>query len=233
MAWNWGQGGMGALSGAAGGAASGAMFGPWGLGIGAGLGGLAGLFSGGFQGDNTGFEQSPNKFSPEQQKVLMQLLQQGQQGLQNPTAGFEPIEKYARNKFASESIPSLAERFTAMGGSDTRGSSDFAGMLGGAQSEFDQGLAAYKAQYGQQGQQNALQLLQMGLQPQNENIYFGQRPNLGGQLLEMGGNIAGSYAAGGGKFPGFGGSSGNSGFTPKSTSRLPELLKLYKSMGKI
>ncbi len=195
MAFNLG----GALKGGLGGAAGGAALGPWGAAGGGVLGALAGLFSpNAEQQQKQAYGQTPNKFSPEQQGALSSLLKQGQAGLQNPTAGFEPIEKYAQNKFQRESIPGLAERFTSMGGSDTRGSSDFAGMLGGAQSEFDQGLAALKAQYGQQGQQNALQMLQTGLTPQNEQIYFGSSPDIGNSLLEAGGNIFGNYAAAGG-----------------------------------
>jgi hypothetical protein len=211
MAFNWKGGTGGGLGGAATGAQAGSFFGPIGTAIGAGLGGIAGLLSGGLSGnvrkknvnrpygsgvqnqDVEGFQQSPNKFSPEQQAALNALLAQGQTNLANPTAGFEPIETAARSKFQRESIPSLAERFTALGGSDTRGSSDFAGMLGGAQSEFDQGLAALKAQYGQQGQQNALNMLQLGLTPQNEQT-------LGGQIVETGGNLLSQYLAGGGNF---------------------------------
>lgn len=198
----------GALKGGLGGAAGGAALGPWGAAGGGVLGALAGLFSPNEkERQKQAYGQTPNRFSPEQQGALSSLLKQGQTGLQNPTAGFEPIEQQARSKFQRETIPGLAERFTYMGGSDTRGSSDFAGMLGGAQSEFDQGLAALKAQYGQQGQQNALQMLQAGLQPQNEQIYFGQSPDVGGGLLEAGGNIFGNVAAAGG----FGGKGADAG----------------------
>lgn len=224
MAFNWGSGTGGGLGGAATGAQVGSFFGPIGTAVGAGVGGLAGLLSGGLSGNvkknkktgltanqmaqqglqvqnqnQNGFEQSPNKFSPQQQQALNTLLAQGQTNLADPYVGFEPIETYAQNKFKRESIPGLAERFTALGGS-SRGSSDFSGMLGGAQSEFDQGLAALRAQYGQQGQQNALNMLQLGLTPQNEQIYFGATPSLGGQIAETGGNLLGQYLAGGGDF---------------------------------
>lgn len=220
MPFNWKGGTGGGLGGAASGATAGSFFGPIGTAIGAGIGGLAGLLSGGISRrkknansnanmqNQNGFQQSPNKFSPQQQAALNALLAQGQTNLANPTAGFEPIESAARSKFQRESIPSLAERFTALGGSDTRGSSDFAGMLGGAQSEFEQGLAALKAQYGQQGAQNALNMLQLGLTPQNEQIYFGAAPSLGSQLFETGGNLLGQYLAAGGNF-GIGGNKNN------------------------
>lgn len=212
---NW----SGAAKAAAGGAVTGGTIGSFfpgiGTAIGAGVGGvgagLLGLFSKtDEQSQKDAFGQTPNKFSPEQQSALNLLLKQGQTGLQNPTAGFEPIEQQARSKFARESIPGLAERFTSVGGSGTRGSSDFAGVLGGAQSDFDQGIAALKAQYGQQGQQNALQMLQSGLTPQNEQIYFGSAPDVGDQLLQTGGNVLGSYLSAGGDF-GLGGNNNESG----------------------
>ncbi len=145
------------------------------------------------------FKQTPNKYNPQQQQALNSLLQQGLQGYQNPGTGFEPIEQQARTNF-QKSIPSLAERFTSLGGSDTRGSSDFAGMLGGAQSEFEQGLAALKAQYGQQNQQNSLRLIGLGLNPQTESYYQQGNAGIGPQLLQTGGQLAGNYLAGGGSY---------------------------------
>jgi hypothetical protein len=190
---NWGGAASGALGGAAAGATAGSFFPVIGTGIGAAggalLGGLAGLFTGG-PGE---YKQSPNKFNPQQQSALNNLLQQGQQGLQNPTAGFEPIEQQAQRRFKSQSLPGLAERFTALGGSDTRGSSDFAGMLGGAQSDFDLGLAALKSQYGMQNQQNALSLLQTGLTPQTDQYYEPGNGGVGPQLLNAGTNAASNY----------------------------------------
>ena len=224
MAFSWKGGTGGGLGGAATGASVGSFFGPIGTAIGAGVGGLAGLLSGGLSGNvkkdkktgltanqmeqqgnpgysgNGQFDQAPSKFTPQQQQAINALLAQGQTNLSNPTAGFEPIESAARSKFQRESIPGLAERFTALGGSDTRGSSDFAGMLGGAQSEFDQGLAALKAQYGQQGQQNALNMLQLGLTPQHEQIYLGQATPFGQQAFETGTNLLSQYLGSGGNF---------------------------------
>ncbi len=160
-----------------------------------------------------GFQQSPNKYSPEQQQILNYLLAQGKSRLENPNVGFEPIEEEARSKFQSESLPSIAERFSALGGSDTSGSSDLIGMLGGAQSEFDQGIASLKAQYGLQNQDRALNLLQLGLTPQSELAYFQGQPPLpgvpstGSRLFEAGAGALGNYFAGGGDF-GIGGALG-------------------------
>jgi hypothetical protein len=157
-----------------------------------------------------GFQVSPNKFNQGQQGALGNLLERGQAGLEDPYAGFEPIETYAQNKFKRESIPGLAERFTSLGGSDTRPGRDLENQLYGAQSEFDQGLAAMRAQHGQQGIQNSLQMLQLGLTPQTEQVFVSpnqnstsvqsRSPSIGSQFASSVGNSLGSYFANGGDF---------------------------------
>jgi len=157
-------------------------------------------------GTEGGYQTSPNLYSPEQQNVLNYLLSQGKSQLENPYGGFEPIEQQARSKFQSESLPSIAERFSALGGSDTRYSSDLTGSLAGAQSEFDQGIAALRAQYGLENQGRALDLLRMGLTPQTEQHYFPaqpplpQMPSTGERTLETGAGLLGGYLQGGGDF---------------------------------
>lgn len=233
MAVDWGQAAMGALGGAATGGTLGSFFPVVGTAIGAGLGAVGGGLAGLFSKKKKPFQESPNKFNPQQQQVLMQLLQQGQSDLQNPYAGFEPFEQRAKNRFTSESIPEIAERFTSMGGSDTRRSSALEGTLGGARSDFELGLEGLRQQYGQQNKQNALQLLQTGLQPQTEQMYMGAQQGVGSQIAEMGGNVLGSYLGGGGDF-GLGASSaGNAGnifskWTPQQKKSLFDALKKWK-----
>ncbi len=221
---NWGGAASGALGGASAGATIGSFFPVVGTAIGAGLGALGGGLAGLFTGGKGKFKQSPNKYNPQQQSALNATLQQGLQGLQNPTAGFEPIEKYAQNKFKSESIPGLAERFTSMGGSDTGRSSDFAGMLGGAQSDFDLGLAALKSQYGMQNQQNALSLLQTGLTPQTSQYYEPGNAGIGPDLLKAGTNAASNYFGANG----FQGQKSGINLTPDQAK---QLIKYFQSKG--
>lgn len=180
----------------------------------------------------SGFKEAPSSRNPQQLSGMNALVQSGLAGLNAPMQqqdiyeGFEPIGRSLINKFQSQSIPQLAERFTELGGSETRGSSDLLGQLSGAQSEFDQGLAALMAQYGLQNRQqqvqesqfnrqHALQQLQLGLQPTKEHVYFSApqqfppaqpapaQPGIGSQLLQIGGTALGSYLSGGGTF-GFG-----------------------------
>jgi len=123
--------------------------------------------------------QQFQRFNPQQQNVLNQLLSQGFSGLQNQQQfDFNPIEQQAKQQFQSDIVPSIAERFTAMGSGPR--SSNFAATLGGAGAGLAQSLAALKSQIGlqQQGQQqNLLQnLLQLGLTPQFENAYTPEQP---------------------------------------------------------
>jgi hypothetical protein len=150
--------------------------------------------------------------------ILPQLLQQSQQRTQG---GFEPIAKASINRFKTQTIPSLAERFTAMGGGQN--SSAFQGAIGQAGAGLEENLDALESQYNlQQGgqQQNLLlSLLGLFLRPQFENTYtpagqgifhglsqgFGQglgsfaAPSVGGGLSALGSGIssAASSAASG------------------------------------
>lgn len=131
-------------------------------------------------GEKEQFQRSP-LHTPQGMDVLEQLLSSGAQGLQDPQAGFQPIANQAVRQFQSQTVPGLAERFTALGGSGTRGqSSDFAGMLGGAGADLQSQLAAMSAEYGLQNRQGLLQQLQLGLQPQFET----QHKDRGSGFLE-------------------------------------------------
>jgi hypothetical protein len=122
------------------------------------------------------------RFTPDQQginsqllSILPQLLQQVQGGNRG---GFAPIAQQARTQFNTQTIPSLAERFTALGGGQN--SSAFQGALGQAGSGLEEGLAGLESKFnlaqGGQQQQLLLSLLQAALQPQFENAYFPRQP---------------------------------------------------------
>src|SRR5438445_637928 len=126
-------------------------------------------------------QQSP--LNPQQQQVqnqgleqLMQLLQQ-----QSPQGeyGFNNIADEYTHNFNTNTIPGLAERFTAFapGAESAQRSSAFQGSLGAAGADLNRSLAAMKAQYGQNQQGYIAQLLQAGLQPQN-NAYSPSQPGI-------------------------------------------------------
>jgi len=129
----------------------------------AGAGGVAGgLMSGGGLLGNKESIQQAQRFTPQQQQVMQQLLSQGQQN-----TNFQPIEQQEISRFNTQTIPGLAERFTAMGGGQR--SSGFQDALGRASAGLGEGLAALRSQYG-------MQQLGMGLQPQFENIFRPRQP---------------------------------------------------------
>lgn len=149
-----------------------------GLGMGGGL--LKGIFGGGgLTGHREKFKQVP-RFTPEQQTALSSLLGQGMQN-----TDFGNIENLARTNFQTQTVPSLAERFTSMGGlqgtGGTQRSSGFQDALGRAGAGLEQNLAGMRSQFG-------MQQLGMGLQPRFENAYS---PRQAGGLEQALGGLMG------------------------------------------
>lgn len=156
------------------------------------------------------------RFTPQQQTGLDQILAQALSGLQTPQFDFAPIEQKARTGFAQKTIPSIAERFTAMGG---QRSSAFPQQLSQAGAGLEESLAALGSQVGlqQQGmeQQKLLSLLGMGLSPRFETMFQPERqgflgataPHVGSAIAKMlpmilgtaiGGPAGGAMGAAGG-----------------------------------
>lgn len=132
----------------------------------AGLAGLGGLGSGllgggGLMGKSERVDQY-QRYNPQQQSVMNDLLMQGMQN-----ADFGPIEQREINRFNTQTVPGLAERFTSMGGGQR--SSGFAQALGMAGAGLGENLAAQRSQFG-------MQQLGMGLQPQFENVFRPRQP---------------------------------------------------------
>jgi hypothetical protein len=138
------------------------------------------------------FQQIP-KYSPQTMQGLEQLFSQGLEGIQNPQAGFEPIAQQAQHRFQTQTVPGLAERFTAMGGGQR--SSAFQSSLGNAGSDLERNLAALGSQYGLQNRAGLLDQLKLGLTPSFETIH---RPRQSGFLQGLippglgGGNYQGA-----------------------------------------
>lgn len=131
------------------------------------------------------------RFTEEQQAGLQQILQQALGGLQQPLgADFEPIAQQARTQFEQRTIPTLAERFTAMGG---QRASAFPQALGQAGAGLEEALAGQRAQFGLQQRGLLQNLLMTGLQPQFETAYMPRTPGFleaaGSPLLQTLGSI--------------------------------------------
>lgn len=138
------------------------------------------------------------RFTPQQQQVLSQLLQgagglvpSGINYLQNilgssPEA-FEAFEAPTRRAFEERTVPTLAERFSALGGGQR--SSAFGQQLAQAGTRLEEALGAQRA--GLQGQALAqLQsLLGLGTTPQFETAFSPRQPG----FLENIGTQAASF----------------------------------------
>ncbi len=128
------------------------------------------------------------KYSQPQQDLLNQLtgLASQQLGKSQQPFNFAPIAQQARKQFATQTVPSIAERFTAMGGDSRLGSSGFAGQIGAAGSQLEEALASLKSQVGLQQQGRQDQMLQMllggALQPQFESVFTPKQPGVGAQI---------------------------------------------------
>lgn len=122
------------------------------------------------------------------QQSLEALLQQGLQGLSGQ-GELSPISQQAQKRFQQQTIPSIAERFSGLGG---QSSSAFRQAIGGAGADLQGQLAALD-------QQNALRQIALGLTPQFETGYMkGGGGLLGGLLSNPGfGEALGKGAIGG------------------------------------
>ena len=131
-------------------------------------------------------------YTPEAQQMMSQLMQTGFGGLKQ--FDFGPIRDQAIRQYEQQIVPSLAERFTSMGG---RRSSGFQQALGASGSNLMSNLAAQEENYNLQRQPMFQQLIGMGLRPQWENIIEQRHPGIVETLLA-------SLAQGAGKVAGMG-----------------------------
>lgn len=130
---------------------------------------------------NRGRFQQVDRFNPQQNSMLDQLMGMGMGQMQNPYQGFEGIANQARSNFNNVTIPGLAERFA---GSNSRQSSpSYLQQLGAAGSQLDTNLAGMQSQYGLQQQDFGRQLMGMGLQPRFDQQYMGGGDNFLSSLM--------------------------------------------------
>jgi hypothetical protein len=153
-----------------------------------------------FKGTKPEFQQIPTQ-TPQGMQALQQLLESGLGGLQNPYEGFDPIAEEAIEEFHTQTVPSIAERFSSLGTGGSQRSSAFSQSLGNAGAGLSKGLAALKAQYGLQNRNALLSQLQLGLAPQFQTIHDPGKPgffkNIGNYLA---GNIGNATQAATGTF---------------------------------
>ena len=124
--------------------------------------------------------QQFQRFTPQQQSFQNQSTTGASSLLQrllSPQGGFSPIAQEARNQFQTQTVPGLAERFTAFqGGQGGQRSSAFQGALGNAGANLERGLASDSTRFNQ----NLLSMLSgISQQPSFENLF---RPREAGFL---------------------------------------------------
>ncbi|MFW6122217.1 MAG: hypothetical protein ACOC80_15145 [Petrotogales bacterium] len=126
------------------------------------------------------------QFGPQQSDLISQLGQMGLQGIKNiPQADFSRIREAAKKRFEEETVPSIAERFSALGSGGQR-SGAFAQQLGSAGAGLEKELAGMEETFKRQGRaqdiSQMLSLLQMGMTPRTQT-YFNPPQQSGLQAL--------------------------------------------------
>lgn len=119
-------------------------------------------------------------YTPQQSSALNQMLSQATSGLSQQPLDFDPIAQSMRSGFQEQTIPSIAERFSAMG---AQGSSAFPQALGQAGRGLERDIGAQRAQYGLQSQSALQNLLNIGLKPQQQMFMDPGYPGLAQQAF--------------------------------------------------
>lgn len=114
-------------------------------------------------------------FTPQQEQFTGNILNQLPQLLSNIQGSFQPGQNQLMSQIQEQIVPTIAERFTAMG-KGAQSSPSFAGAL-------SQGIGKATGEFQGQERTQLLQLLQLllgaGLQPQYDTVY---EPSSGGGL---------------------------------------------------
>ncbi len=129
----------------------------------------------------TGYDPAMMRYSdydPIQRQMMTNVGQMGMQGLQTGQMpggiSFDPLRQQAMTQFNQQTVPSLAERFTSMGGGQR--SSAFQGALGQAGAGLNENLAAMREQYQMQMIPMLMRMLGIGLQPQYQQEFLPGKP---------------------------------------------------------
>lgn len=157
----------------------------------------------------TGYSPAMMQYSPYESRQRQMMNQIGQAGLQGLLGGrmpggtsFEPIKQAYEQNYRQNVMPSIAERFAGLGGEGAAGSSGFKASMLGAENQLQTQLAGMQSQYQAQMLPLLMQMLGVGLQPQNEQQFLpgqsGVLENFGGQFMQGLGAAIPGFAAGGG-----------------------------------
>ena len=112
--------------------------------------------------------------TPQQQQLISALLQQLMTGLGGSQASVAPIRASAQEHFRQEMVPTIAERFTSLGG--RQGTNAYPMAIAQASANLERDLAAQESQFNLQRQGNLMQILGLAMRPQFENVYSPSSP---------------------------------------------------------
>ena len=138
--------------------------------------------NGSFLWGNPSGYQTVNPYLDWQQKLMQQMGQNGLSQLMNPYQGFGNIENQAMNQFNQQIVPGLAERCTG-GTGGAISSPAFASQVGGAGADMMTNLAAMRENYGFQNRSQGMQMLNMGLAPQQQYLQTPEQQGILGPML--------------------------------------------------
>lgn len=130
-----------------------------------------------------------SRFSPQNQNQFNDLISQLLQRLGGNEFSFAPIEEEARAGFSQKTLPSIMERFTALGAGGGRSSAQF-NTLGSAGADLERSLASMKQNYNLQRQPLLQNLIGLGAQ---EPFYQPRTPGFAENLLGQGAQAAGQF----------------------------------------
>lgn len=151
---------------------------------------MAGFFTG-----TPGKERRLQRFDPQRQAGFDQVLQQALSGLQQGAGDFGPIAKQAEERYFGDILPSIAERFTSMGGQRSSGFQEARERSG---TELSTNLAALQSQHGLQQQGLLQNLLGMGLTQQEDVGWIPRDPGFFRAMAPGVGQGVGRWIGGGG-----------------------------------
>lgn len=158
--------------------------------------GLSTMF-GGMQGGVPQGAQMLPRYTPQQQSFLDAIFPLVQQGIAGDKFDFGPIADEARHKFNTQTIPGLAEQYTAGLRNTDFGSSGFARALASGAGDFERGLAAQRQGFNFQRQQMLSGLLPSLLGQSYDWHIPQQQPSF---LSSLGAGIGGALPMAAGQF---------------------------------
>lgn len=189
------------------------------------------------------FKQMPT-VSPEAKRAMDWASQRGQNMINNPYQGFEPIANAANAVWRQETLPQAKESWMSSNGQTDLASGSFGSQIGAFQRAFANDLAALQAQYGMQRTNQGMNLMNIGTRPVFENTFFPARETMLSGAIGGLGNAA-TYMGGAGladwydnymntpdavKGSGGGGDTVNKGVNPSAAASEQDLRSQYLRM---